>query len=270
MDEEARHAIERAKWDAHAHHTAEVHELGPDDLVPDGTTFATHAASHLSLVGMDDFLGDLAGKRILEYGCGLGRLTVLLAKSGAEVTAFDLSERSVEATRERVAFNGLSDRVEVVAASGEHLPFADASFDLAVGKAVLHHLDPEAGARELARVLVPGGRATFSEPLGTNPLLVFARDRLPYPGKHERGADRPLTRDDIRTWMAPFAKARLRPIHLLAMVERAFGFHTTFPTLERIDDAILRRFPAAWRLCRYGILYLETSADTSEPASQQA
>ena len=270
MDEEARYAIERAKWDAHAHHTGEVKELGPDDLVPDGTTFATHAASHQSLIGMAEFLGDLEGRRILEYGCGLGRLTVLLAKSGARVTAFDLSERSIEATRERLEFNGVADRVELVVASGEHLPFADGSFDLAIGKAVLHHLDPADGARELARVLAPGGRATFSEPLGTNPLVVFAREHLPYPGKHERGADRPLTRADLRTWMAPFATAKLRPIQLLAMIERAFGHHTTFPTLQRLDDAILRRVPATWRLCRYGVLYLTTSADAGEPPSQEA
>jgi SAM-dependent methyltransferase len=270
LDEEARYAVERAKWDAHAHHSGVAEELGPNDLVPEGTTYATYAADHLSLVGTAEFLGDLRDRRIIEYGCGLGRLTVILARSGARVTAFDLSERSIEATRKRLEFNGLADQVELVVASGEHLPFPDGSFDLAIGKAVLHHLDPADGARELARILVPGGRATFSEPLGTNPLVVFAREHLPYPGKHERGADIPLTRDDIRTWMAPFASGRLRPIQLLAMVERAFGFSTTFPTLRRLDDAILRRLPMTWRLCRYGVLYLTKSAEASEPASQQA
>jgi len=269
MDEDARYAIERAKWDAHAHHTVEAQALGPKDLVPEDTTFASYAADHLSMAGMAGFLGDLHGKRVLEYGCGLGRLTVVLARSGAKVTAFDLSEASIKATRERLEFNGLADRVELVVASGEHLPFPDGSFDVAVGKAVLHHLDPSAGSRELARVLVPGGRASFSEPLGTNPLVVFAREHLPYPGKHERGADVPLTRDDIRTWMAPFAAGKLRPIQLTAMVERAFGFDTTFPVLRRLDDVILRTVPGAWRLCRYGILYLTASA-TDEPASQQA
>jgi SAM-dependent methyltransferase len=270
MDEDARYAIERAKWDAHAHHTAEAQALGPDDLVPDGTTFASHAAGHLSLTGMSEFVGDLQGKRVLEYGCGLGRLTVVLARSGAKVTAFDLSAASIEATRERLEYNGLADRVELVVASGEHLPFPDASFDVVIGKAVLHHLDPVAGSRELARVLVPGGRATFSEPLGTNPLVVFAREHLPYPGKHERGADVPLTREDIRTWMAPFAAGKLRPIQLTAMIERAFGFDTAFPVLRRLDDVILRAVPGTWRLCRYGILYLTTSTTTGEAASQQA
>jgi hypothetical protein len=65
-----------------------------------------------------------------------------------------------------------------------------------------------------------------------------------------------LTRADIEAWRTPFAEARLRPIHLLSMIERAFGFHTTIPLLRSIDEWILRRVPSTWRLCRYGILYL--------------
>ena len=53
--------------------------------------------------GIAEFLGDLRGKRVIEYGCGLGKLTVLLARSGAQVTAFDLSEGSVEVARKRAA-----------------------------------------------------------------------------------------------------------------------------------------------------------------------
>ena len=268
MDQQARYEIERAKWDAHAHHSHEVRDLGPEDLLDPDTTFRRHASEHLSLRGMADFLGDLDGKRILEYGCGLGRLTVVLANSGAAVTTFDLSEASVEMARRRAELNGLTDRIQFHVASGEALPFEDGSFDLAIGKAILHHLDPEIGARELARVLAPGGRATFSEPLGTNPLVVFARAHLPYPGKHERGADRPLTREDIAAWRAPFASATLRPIQLTSMVERAFGFDTSFPVLRRLDDEILRRVPSAWRLCRYGILYLRKAESDPESVRQ--
>jgi len=255
MAQSARHDIERAKWDAHAHTTsARLDQLA---LIPDGTTLESFARNKLSLNGISDFLGDLRGRRVLEYGCGLGELTIVLARSGAEVTSFDLSEASIEFARRRAERNGVADRICFVVADGEDLPFADGSFDLAIGKAILHHLDPTAGAAELARVLGTGGRAAFSEPLGMNPMVVFARAHLPYPGKHERGADRPLTANDLRLWRAPFAQTRMRPFHLLSMIERAFGFGHPFPTLRRIDRRLIKRFPRLGRLCRYAVLLFE-------------
>ena len=268
MDQETRYEVERSKWDAHAHHSDVTRELGPEDILAPDMTFERYAADHISLSGMAEFLGDLKDRPILEYGCGLGQLSVVLARSGAMVTTFDLSEASIEVAKKRAELNGVADRITFVVSGGESLPFETGSFDLAIGKAILHHLDPEIGARELARVLAPGGRATFSEPLGTNPLVVFARAHLPYPGKHERGADRPLTIRDIAAWRAPFAEFRLRPIQLLSMVERAFGFSRKIPILRRIDGVILRRVPSAWRLCRYGILFMRKSEALPEASSQ--
>jgi len=54
-------------------------------------------------------------------------------------------------------------------------------------KVILHHLDLTVAARELRRVLRPGGVAVFCEPWGGNPLLNFARRRLPYAGKRTHG-----------------------------------------------------------------------------------
>jgi len=170
-----RYAIERAKWDAHAGTTAEqIKQPRP------GEDFASYAERDSLLPGIAEFLGDLRDKRVIEYGCGLGKLTVLLAWSGAHVSAFDLSEASVEVARRRTEMVGVEDRITFQVAAGEELPYADSAFDIAFGKAVLHHLDPVAGARELARILAPGGRAAFSEPLGTNPIVRFVRDHVPY------------------------------------------------------------------------------------------
>jgi SAM-dependent methyltransferase len=247
-----RYAIERAKWDAHAGDKTE-----PIKLPRPGEDFGSYAERDSLLPGIAEFLGDLRGKRVIEYGCGLGKLTVLLARSGAHVSAFDLSEGSVEVARERARLVGVEDRITFEVAAGEELPYLDASFDIAFGKAVLHHLDPVAGARELARILVPGGRAAFSEPLGTNPVVGFVRDHVPYPHKHERGADIPLRRQDIDAWMAPFSKAHLRGVQLFSMVERGLGFHRKLPILRESDRLLLDRWPGLWPLCRYGVLTLE-------------
>ena len=217
-------------------------------------TFSSLLAGKPRYVGMVAFLGPLEDRRVLEYGCGLGKLTVALARSGARVTTFDLSATSIEAARQRVVANGLDDRVEFVVASGEALPFEDGQFDVAVGNTILHHLDPVLGARELARVLRPGGRATFSEPMGRNPVLNFVRAHVPYPAKHERGADRPLTGADVAAWAAPFTTFAIREVQLLSMVERGFGFGRRFRTLRRMDDILLARIPFLRRFCRYAVL----------------
>ncbi len=151
---------------------------------------------------------------------------------------------------------------------GEALPFETGSFDLAIGKAILHHLDPDVGARELARVLAPGGRATFSEPLGTNPLVVLARAHRALSREARARRRQAAHVKDIAAWRAPFAEFRLRPIQLLSMVERALGFGHKIPILRRIDGVILRRVPSAWRLCRYGILFLRKSESVPEATSQ--
>lgn len=245
---EERYAVERAKWDAHAGDpTKPLRALGP------GKDFRSLADAPL-MPGMVAFLGDLRGKRVIEYGCGLGKMTVLLARSGAHVTAFDLSERSLEVARQRAILDGVPDSVDFHLAPGESLPFEDASFDVAFGMAVLHHIEPVAGARELARVLRPGGRAAFSEPLGTNPIVRLARDHVPYPHKHDRGADIPLRYEDVAAWLAPFERGDIRGVQITSMVERMFGFKTAIEPLRYIDRELLRRWPGLWPLCRYGVL----------------
>ena len=247
-----RYTIERAKWDAHA--DTRFDKIEPP---PPGEDFASHAARESLLPGIAEFLGDLRGKRVVEYGCGLGKLTVLLARSGADVTAVDISEQSVEAARRRAELTGVERGITFVVAPGEAMPFEDASFDIAFGKAVLHHLDPVAGSKELARILKPGGRAAFSEPLGTNPIVRFVRDHVPYPHKHERGADIPLRFSDIEAWTAPFSKSQITGVQLFSMVERGLGFHRRVPLLREYDRLLLKRWPELWRLCRYAVLTLE-------------
>src|SRR5437763_6956948 len=84
-------------------------------------------------------LGDVAGLRVLDYGCGHGMASVVLARRGAAVTAFDLSPGYLAEAQARARANGV--RIDLVCADAERLPFADDSFDRIWGNAVLHHLD---------------------------------------------------------------------------------------------------------------------------------
>jgi SAM-dependent methyltransferase len=109
---------------------------------------------------LDGVIADLrppTNARILDAGCGSGRFMVDLAKRG-EVTGVELSDTSVALARQR----GIG---EVVAGSVLEMPFADASFDLAVSLDVIEHLEDDIAAlRELRRVVAPGGALLVTVP----------------------------------------------------------------------------------------------------------
>jgi ubiquinone/menaquinone biosynthesis C-methylase UbiE len=98
-------------------------------------------------------LGDIAGKRVLEIGCGPGHATVEAARRGAKIVATDLAPGMVEFSSR--ALPDLDFRV----ANAQELPFEDNSFDAAFGSFVIMLVPrPERAIEELTRVLKPGGR----------------------------------------------------------------------------------------------------------------
>ncbi len=101
----------------------------------------------------------------LEIGAGTGYFSLNLLRAGVvgHASCLDISPgmtAALEANAERL---GLADRVETTATDAEALPFPDASFDLVLGHAVLHHLPDLPGAfAEFHRVLRPGGTLVFA------------------------------------------------------------------------------------------------------------
>ncbi len=203
-------------------------------------------------------LGDVAGLRALDFGCGHGMAAVVLARRGAAVTAFDLSPGYLHEARRRALANGA--QIELVQADGERLPFAAGSFDRVWGNAVLHHLDLPVAARELHRVLRPGGLAVFCEPWGENVLLDWARRRLPYPGKHRTPDERPLRRHHLPQLQAVFQRVEVEGHQLFGMARRVLGPGRVTGALDRCDAALLRTLPGLARFCRYVVLTLHRSA----------
>jgi ubiquinone/menaquinone biosynthesis C-methylase UbiE len=97
------------------------------------------------------------GKRLLEVGVGAGTDHRRFARAGAVCTGVDLSEVSLETARRHLRAEGLSSDLRT--ADAEHLPFGDDSFDLVYSWGVIHHTpDTSQAAREIVRVLRPGGR----------------------------------------------------------------------------------------------------------------
>jgi SAM-dependent methyltransferase len=203
-------------------------------------------------------LGDLRGLRVLDCGCGHGMAAVVLARQGARVRAIDLSPGYLDEARARAAANGVT--VAFVQADAERLPFPDGSFDRVWGNAVLHHLDVRRAGRELFRVLAPGGLAVFCEPWGENPLLSWARGRLPYPGKDRTPDERPLRREQVRHLREIFPAVEARGFQLLSMVRRVLGPGRLARGLSWCDRLLLARLPRLQHFCRYVVLTLHRGA----------
>lgn len=198
--------------------------------------------------------GDLHGKCILDYGCGHGMASVVLARQGASVTAFDLSPGYVHEAEERTAANCV--RVRFVVADGEALPFDDNSFDCVWGNAVLHHLDLAKAGAELKRVLKPDGVAVFCEPWGGNPMLEFARKHLPYPGKHRTADEQPLRPGDLGPLRELFPSLTIEGFQLLSMVRRVWNHRRITSALDGLDSRCLRAAPILTKWCRYVVLVM--------------
>ncbi len=105
-------------------------------------------------------LPDLAGKDVLDLGCGPGIYAEIFADAGARVTAVDVTPRMLEIAKKRLKGRAVAFRLADLA---EPLPFPDAGFDVAVAPLVLDYLeDWYAIFREIARVLRPGGTFVYS------------------------------------------------------------------------------------------------------------
>ena len=182
---------------------------------------------------------------MLELGCGAGDLSVELLRRGARLTAIDISPRMAELARSRA--EGLPATFVVAPAEQTGLP--DASFDLVVGKWVLHHVDVAAAALEVRRVLKPGGRAVFFENQDRNPVLRLARRRLwgarrlNWVGTKD---EHPLTRTDLDTLKRTFASVELAypNFYFFEALSRAMGHRLGGP-LKRMDALVWRRVPSA-------------------------
>lgn len=191
-------------------------------------------------------LGDVAGQRIVDFGCGSGANSLLLAGRGAHVWGVDISEELIRLARRRLEVNGRAGGAQFIVGSAHDLPFPDGSIDLVFGIAILHHLDLTLVSREVHRVLRPGGRAIFQEPVRNSAAVRFLRSLVPYRAPDISPYERPLTDEELRQFTAPFSSTRVRAFglpyvqagQLLPVIKKRVA------SLYRSDASLLRRFPS--------------------------
>ena len=106
-------------------------------------------------------LGDVAGKDVLELGCGAGQWSISIAKLGARPVGLDLSSRQLEHARRAMAAAGVE--FPLVEASAEDVPLADAGFDIVFcDHGAFNFADPRRLVPQCARLLRPEGLLAFS------------------------------------------------------------------------------------------------------------
>ena len=119
-------------------------------------------------------LGEITGKKLLDLGCGAGENSVYFAKKGAHCVATDYSPGMVEVALKLAETNGV--KIEGCTANAMELNFPDQTFDIVYASNLLHHLpEPKTAIREMHRVLKPGGKACFWDPLKHNPVINVYR-----------------------------------------------------------------------------------------------
>jgi len=191
-----------------------------------------------------------ASKHVLELACGQGDITTQLASFCDKVTCIDLSSVAVAQTLARCRHYGQGSSVSGCRMPCERLAFPDGSFDLAVGRYVLHHVDIAACAREVHRVLKAGGEAFFLEWIEWPPfewlrtsrpvLRFFSREASV--DRHITQDERKLNRRDLQEIESVFGRVDTLRFHSLARVGSMFSA-LRIPAMK-LDFQIYRLLPA--------------------------
>jgi 2-polyprenyl-3-methyl-5-hydroxy-6-metoxy-1,4-benzoquinol methylase len=212
-------------------------------------------------------MGNLKGKKVLDLGCGAGEAAVYFALQGADVCACDVAGDFLKIA-ERLA-EKFGVQPEFTEASSGALPYPAATFDYVFGNGVLHHVELSSTAGEVRRVLKPGGRGFFVEPLPYNPAIHVYRIMAT---KVRSVDERPLSFKQLKEFGSVFTSFRHREFWLFSLfiflhfflvrrwhpsevrywkkvIEVGEEYRDIFSKLQRVDDFCLRHFSWLRYLC---------------------
>ncbi len=184
---------------------------------------------------------------VLEYGCSNGMSSIGLAHSAERITGIDISDVAIQQAKNSAALLGI-DNVMFQVDNAEDMSLPSAGFDVVFGSGILHHLVLEKSLSEIRRVLRPGGKAFFFEPLGHNPVINLYRNRTP----EARTVDEhPLLKSDFEIVRKYFSKCDLEFFGLAALASIPFRRSplgaAVRGTGEQIDNLLLKIPAVRWQ-----------------------
>lgn len=197
-----------------------------------------------------NLIENVNGKNVLDIGCGNGVLSVYLAKMGANVTAIDNSPVAVKNTIALRKVNRVDSLLEVYQLNAMELNDLHKSFDLAVGRFVLHHIEPFNMFSEiLFNLIVEGGKGIFLENNSRNPLLMFFRTfvagRFGIP-KYGDSEEYPFEPREIEILKQRFDRVYLHyPTFMFSLIDQyLFKHNRKFSNIfSKMDEWIYNNWP---------------------------
>lgn len=197
-----------------------------------------------------EFFGSVKDRKVLDFACGSGWISIYFARSGAKCYGFDISPKSIEFATKMAKINGVADRCEFRVTSAEAMDFPDDHFDIIFGNAALHHTDLDISPREIARVLKPGGKAAFIDDLRYHPAMWLYRKFTS--DKHTR-YEMPMVQGDIEKFRPHFSSVTFEPYDFLNLFPK---YKTLSCILRPIDTAILKVLPFMKHFYRHLVIKL--------------
>ena len=202
---------------------------------------------------------------LIDIGGGVGMHAILWAREGMQVVVVDPATDRLKALRELARQAGVADSILFVAGCAESLPVRDGSADACFTKAVLIHTDLSVAARDIHRVLRPGGQGLFIEPLNRNPLIRLYRSW--FAPRIWRSITRYFDQSAIDELRAPFERLRWKPFYLVSAgsfvwqygLKRPAFFRRSLRRWMRLDAWLLRKFEGLELWCWFAAMEVRKS-----------
>ena len=183
----------------------------------------------------------------LDYGCGSGYSLISISNNINRGVGIDISEVCIKWAKQTVEEKKIRN-LDFFVMDAMNTVFKNEEFDVIRGIAILHHLDLKKSLEEVKRILKPGGKAFFFEPLDTNLIIKMYRKMTP----EARTVDeQPLRKKDIKLIKSLFPKTEIRYYFFLSLLAVPFRNHKVFPRILQIlffMDRILlsKNSPVKW------------------------
>jgi len=167
------------------------------------------------------YVSTVSSISLLELGSGDESITQLIDNKNISISSIDISEEAIEKMQSKKIIGS-----KFYVMDAHNTDFDSSTFDLIVGRGILHHLDLKVAINEIKRLLKSNGRILFGEPLNCNIFINMYRFFTPA----IRTADeRPLSRKDIQFIYRNFPNLKIK----------YYGFLTLFFSIFDLDSPLL-------------------------------